>query len=117
MRLAQGAQAGFGMHPTFTMGRFVSPTADGEMRIDLGLPKSRSQCKEVTDKEQLDRDDYWQSPEDFEHTKKGIARLRPMGLAEVASLGYDARFVAGRQRRYGTGHAWAELQRWSMLFG
>lgn len=74
------------------------------------MRKFLSQCKRVTDKEQFDRDDYWQPPEDFEQTKKGDCDDFALWTwGQFLALGYDARFVVGRHGRYGIGHARVEF--------
>jgi predicted transglutaminase-like cysteine proteinase len=60
-----------GIHPTFPMGRYVSQPLAVKCDSIREVRTFLSQCKRVTDKEQFDRDDYWQPPEDFEQTKRG----------------------------------------------
>jgi Bacterial transglutaminase-like cysteine proteinase BTLCP len=55
------------------------------------------------------KDDYWQPPEQFEQRKKGDCEDFALWTwRQLVSMGYDARFLAGRSGRYGKGHAWVE---------
>jgi len=99
-----------GIHPTFPMGRYVSQPLTVKCESIRDVRKFLLQCKGVADKEQFDRDDYWQPPEDFEQTKKGNCDDFALWTwRQFLALGYDARFVGGRAGRYGTGHAWVEF--------
>lgn len=99
-----------GIHPTFPMGRYVSHPLTVTCKSIEDIRKFLLSCKGVSDKEQFDRDDYWQPPEQFERTKKGDCDDFALWTwRQFVALGYDARFVAGRHGRYGVGHAWVEF--------
>jgi hypothetical protein len=98
-----------GPHPTFPMGRYVSQPLTVKC-VDLGEMRAfLISCKPVSDKEQFDKPDYWQPPEDFEKTKKGDCDCFALWTwRQMMQMGYDARAVFGRCGRYGEGHAWVE---------
>jgi hypothetical protein len=54
----------------------------------------------------------WQPPEDFEKTRKGDCDDFALWTRrQFMSMGYRARFVAGRHGRYGIGHAWVTFEK------
>ncbi len=98
------------IHPTLPMGRYVSQPLTVKCESIRDVCKFLSGCIPVSDKEQFGKDDYWQPPEDFEKTKKGDCDDFALWTwRQFLALGYDARFVAGRQGRYGYRHAWVEF--------
>lgn len=99
-----------GIHPTFPMGRYVSQPLTVKCECIRDVREFLSRCRAVSDKEQFDKEDYWQPPEDFERTKKGDCDDFALWTwRQFLALGYDARFVAGQHGRYGMGHAWVEF--------
>ncbi len=69
-------------------------------------------CTYISDKEQFDKDDYWQPPEEFEELRKGDCEdFALYAWRQLVRLGYKARFVVGFSGRYGEGHAWVTLER------
>ena len=60
-----------GPHPTFPMGRYVSQPLTIKCANLAELRGFLITCTAISDKEQFDKPDYWQPPEDFEKTKKG----------------------------------------------
>jgi hypothetical protein len=98
-----------GPHPTFPMGRYVSQPLTVNCSSLEDVRRFLAGCKGVSDKEQFDRDDYWQPPEDFEKTKRGDCDDFALWTwRQLLFMGYDARFVCGHSGRYGQGHAWVE---------
>jgi hypothetical protein len=98
-----------GLHPTFPMGRYVSQELTVHCQSLSELRNFLRGCKPVSDKEQFDRQDYWQPPEDFERTKKGDCDCFALWTwRRLMEMGYDARVVFGKCGRYGVGHAWVE---------
>jgi len=98
------------VHPTFPMGRYVGHPLRVNCDSIRDVRRFLSACKYLSDKEQFDRKDYWQPPEDFERTKKGDCDDFALWTwRQFLALGYDARFVVGRQGRYGSGHAWVQF--------
>lgn len=99
-----------GVHPTFPMGRYVSQPLTVNCKSIQDIRKFLFVCKWVSDKEQFDKEDYWQPPEHFEQTRKGDCEDFSLWTwRQFLALGYDARFVWGRSGRYGAGHAWVEF--------
>lgn len=99
-----------GPHPTFPMGRYVSQLLTVKCSSMEEVRRFLAGCKGVSDRKQFGRDDYWQPPEDFEKTRKGDCDDFALWTwRQLLSMGYDARFVAGRRGRFGRGHAWVEF--------
>src|ERR1700719_1638512 len=98
-----------GLHSTFPFGRYVSQPLTVKCSTLGDVRRFLAGCKYVSDQEQFGQKDYWQPPEDFEKSKKGDCEdyaLWPW--RKLLSMGYDARFVAGRSGRFGSGPAWVE---------
>jgi hypothetical protein len=99
-----------GPDPTFPMGRYVSQPLTVQCATMEEVRKFLRGCKSVSDSEAFGKDDYWQPPEDFEKGKRGDCDDFALWTwRQLFSMGYDARFVAGRFGRYGAGHAWVEF--------
>src|SRR5258708_4353585 len=101
-----------GIKPTFPLGRYVSqPLAIHCKSIDE-VREFLGGCKQVSDKELFDKDDYWQPPEEFERLKKGDCDdFAFWTWRQFMDLGFDTRIVFGRVGRYGSGHAWVQFVR------
>jgi transglutaminase superfamily protein len=99
-----------GIRPSFPLGRYIShPLAINCESIDEVRQFLRG-CRQVSDKELFDKDDYWQPPEDFERMKKGDCEdFAFWTWRQFMDLGFDARVVFGRVGRYGAGHAWVQF--------
>jgi hypothetical protein len=98
-----------GLHSTFPFGRYLSQPLSVQCHSIADVRKFLAGCKYVSDKEQFGKDDYWQPPEEFEKRKKGDCEDYALWTwRQLLSMGYDARFVAGRSGRFGSGHAWVE---------
>src|SRR5215467_15126631 len=95
--------------PTFPMGRYVSQPLTINCNTVGELREFLTTCRYVSDKELFGKDDYWQASEDFEKNKKGDCEDFALWTwRQLLNMGYDARFIAGRASRYGSGHAWVE---------
>jgi len=72
--------------------------------------KFLSKCKYITDKELFNKQDYWQTPDEFEKNKKGDCEdFSLWAWKKLIDLGEDARFIYGT---FGmSGHAWILLFR------
>ena len=70
-------------------------------------------------KSSLERDDYWQPPEEFEESKKGDCDDYALwAWRQLLHMNYPARFVVGTSGRYGRGHAWVTFEKdgkWFLL--
>jgi hypothetical protein len=98
------------VRPTFPIGRYFSQPLTIRCERVADVRRFLSRCKYVSDKEQFDRDDYWQPPEQFERSKQGDCDDFALWTwRELLDLGYEARFVLGRAGRYGEGHAWVQF--------
>lgn len=101
-----------GVHPTFPIGRYVSQSLTVKCDSIADIRKFITTCRWLSDKQQFDRDDYWQPPEQFEQTKAGDCDDFALWTwREFLALGFDARFVVGRASRYRIGHAWVQFFR------
>jgi hypothetical protein len=99
-----------GPKPTFPMRRYVSQPLTIHCDSMQDVRKFLLGCRGVSDKEQFGKEDYWLPPEQFEKTKRGDCEDFALWTwRQLLSMGYDARFVAGRSGRYGVGHAWVEF--------
>jgi transglutaminase-like putative cysteine protease len=97
-------------HPTFPMGRYVSQPLTAKCVTIEDVRQFLRGCKYVSDKEQFDKEEYWQPPEEFEQRKKGDCDDFALWTwRQLLDMGYDARFVGGSCGRYGEGHAWVEF--------
>lgn len=101
-----------GFRPTFPIGRFLSqplkhPCANfDEMRRFL------SRCTYVSDREKFGEEDYWQSPDLFEESRKGDCDdFALWAWRQLLQMNLDARFVVGLASRYGEGHAWVTFEK------
>jgi hypothetical protein len=91
------------------MGRYISQPLTVRCQTILDLREFLLGCEYVSDKDQFDKDDYWQPPEDFEQRKKGDCDDFALWTwRQLLQMGYDARFIGGSCGRYGEGHAWVE---------
>jgi Bacterial transglutaminase-like cysteine proteinase BTLCP len=98
-----------GLHSTFPFGRYVSQPLSVKCSTMADVRRFLAGCKYVSDQEQFGQSDYWQPPEEFEKSKKGDCEDYALWTwRQLLSMGYDARFVAGRSGRFGSGHAWVE---------
>jgi Bacterial transglutaminase-like cysteine proteinase BTLCP len=101
-----------GLRPTAPMGSYLTHPLSIECKTIRDIRKFLSTCKGVSDKELFGKDEFWQPPEDFEKTRKGDCDDFALWTwRQFLALGYDARFVAGRHGRYGTGHAWVAFEK------
>jgi len=108
-----------GPHPSFPMGRYVSQPLSIRCQNLTDVRSFLLQCKGVSDEEQFGKPEYWQPPDQFEHSKKGDCDDFALWTwRQLLSMGYDARFIGGKKGRYGIGHAWVEYFRdnkWFLL--
>lgn len=94
------------------MGRYLAHPLAIQCETVRDVRKFLCTCKAVSDKEQFGKDEYWQPPEDFEKTRKGDCDDFALWTwRQFLAMGYNARFVAGRHGRYGTGHAWVTFEK------
>ncbi len=106
-RVAQPFHRRKGPHPSFPMGRYVSQPLTVKCQNISDVRRFLMGCEGASDEELFGKRDYWQPPEDFERLKKGDCDDFALWTwRQLLSMGYDARFVAGKAGRYGTGHAW-----------
>ena len=98
-----------GFHPSFPMGRYVSQPLTIKCDSIRDIRIFLAGCEYVSDRELFGKEDYWQPPEEFEKKKKGDCEDFALWTwRQLLNLSYDARFVAGRCGRHGSGHAWVE---------
>jgi hypothetical protein len=99
-----------GIYPTFPIGRYVSQPLTVKCDSINDICNYLGTCRWVSDKQQFDRDDYWQPPEQFEQRKKGDCDDYALWTwREFLAFRFDARFVVGRASRYRTGYAWVHF--------
>jgi len=92
------------------MGRYLSQPLSVGCQTVGEVRKFLSSCRYVSDKQQFDKDEYWQPPEHFEQTKKGDCDDFALWTwRQFLPMEYDARFVVGLKG--GRGHAWVTFQR------
>lgn len=97
--------------PTFPIGKFLSQPLQIVCADLMELRKFLAGCKYVSDREQFGKDDYWQSPEDFEKSRKGDCEDFALWTwRQLVYMNYEARFVVGKASRYGEGHSWVTFE-------
>src|SRR5579864_6768928 len=83
-----------GPHPTFPMGRYVSQPLAVKCQSIFEVRKFLAACEYVSDKDEFDKDDYWQPPEEFEQRKRGDCDDFALWTwRQLLGMGYDARFI------------------------
>jgi len=101
-----------GFRPTFPIGKFLNQPLKMQCANFREMRRFLSKCRYVSDQELFGREDYWQSPEDFEVSKKGDCDdFALWAWRQVLGMGYPARFVVGCAGRYGDGHAWVTFEK------
>jgi hypothetical protein len=101
-----------GFRPTFPIGKFLSQPLKTQCVSFREMRKFLSKCSYVSDEEQFGMEDYWQSPEDFEISKKGDCDdFALWAWRQVLGMGFPARFVIGPALRYGQTHAWVTFEK------
>jgi hypothetical protein len=101
-----------GLRSTLPMGCYVSQPLTVKCECIGDIRAFLSTCRYVSDETQFGKKDYWQTPEEFERTRKGDCDCFALWTwREFLALGYEARFVTGRGGRYGEGHAWVQFSR------
>lgn len=69
-------------------------------------------CKYVSDKEQFNKEEFWLPPDEFEKLKKGDCdEFALWTWRQFIGMGYKTRFVIGRTRKLGNGHAWVTVEK------
>lgn len=81
-------------------------------RVRVNVPKDIStylrKCKYVSDKELFDKQDHWQTPDEFESNMKGDCEDHALwAWRKFVELGENARFMYGMDSF--CGHAWVTI--------
>ena len=100
------------MHPTSPMGRYVSQPLTVKCESIFDIRKFLCGCTYSSDEDQFGMKDYWQAPEEFEQTRRGDCDCFALWTwRQFLALGFNARFVVGRESHYGYGHAWVQFSK------
>jgi hypothetical protein len=107
-----------GLRSTAPFGRYVSQPLSVHCKDMDELRRFLAKCKQVSDKEQFGKDDYWQAPDEFEKSRKGDCDCFALWTwRQLAEMGCEsARFVTGRVGRFGAGHAWVTFEKDGKVF-
>jgi hypothetical protein len=92
------------------MGRYLDQPLQVKCGTFYDIRRFLSTCRAMSDKEAFGKKEYWQPPEHFEQTRKGDCDDFALWTwRQLLSMGYNARFVAGRKGMHG--HAWVTYER------
>lgn len=96
-----------GLHSTFPMGRYFSRPLTTKCQNVEEIREFLKHCRAASDEKLFGKTDYWQPPDEFEKRKAGDCEDFSLWTwRQLLEIGFEARFVAGRHGRFGTGHAW-----------
>lgn len=107
-----------GFRPTSAMGRYLTLPLKTHCKEFAEMRRFLSTCR-WQDMREIQRQDYWQPPEEFEETK--IGDCVDFGLwawRQVLDMGYPARFAGGKAGKFGAGPAWVMFEKdgkWFLL--
>jgi hypothetical protein len=93
--------------PTFPMERYMRQPLKVNCSSFEEIRNFLKKCRYISDEIQFNLVDYWMPPEDFEDKKQGDCEDFALWTwRQLLGIGHDARFVVGRARKHGDGHAW-----------
>ena len=110
-RLVLKPREGHGFRPTFPMVSYLTQPLSIHCKDLSDIRRFLRDCRYVSDRKQFRTQDYWMPPEDFERRRQGDCDCAALwAWRQLLDLGYEARFVVGREGALGRCHAWVAFK-------
>lgn len=97
---------------SYPLGRYINKPLAHQCSTVKEIREFLQGCKYISDKKQFNQEEFWLPPDEFEKVKKGDCdEFALWTWRQFMGMGYVARFVIGRTRKSGKGHAWVTIEK------